>query len=257
MQYHDTFDTQTVKMILDEKFAELEAKGKELKIFKDWVILRIQSEVSWSRLHNKIQNYKPERSDAPSDDGSRNIRIGADKVFRDCMKSMTKFFDLVDGWVYKVEEDQEAEESDSAGLIFFEGDCRSIPEWSVAKGLPVATLRQRLARGWTIKDALTEPLMRKNARWRKLYDVVPDTWITKENLKALHEQAFSESELLKFGKQRINSEEKYNSWKNQRKGVSKDRLLARGASFVFNNDLSLLRSRNLIEEDDQGRVRRA
>lgn len=42
----------------------------------------------------------------------------------------------------------------------FESRVMKIREWASERGLPLATLRQRIDKGWTVRDALLTPLRR-------------------------------------------------------------------------------------------------
>lgn len=43
-------------------------------------------------------------------------------------------------------------------LISFAGITRCLSEWSEISGLKITTIRERINRGWSIEDALTEPV---------------------------------------------------------------------------------------------------
>lgn len=50
--------------------------------------------------------------------------------------------------------------------VFHRGETMSISAWSRKLGIPVATLQWRLSYGWSVKRALTEPVMRGGQRQR-------------------------------------------------------------------------------------------
>ncbi|WP_313193697.1 hypothetical protein [Shinella zoogloeoides] len=50
--------------------------------------------------------------------------------------------------------------------VFYRGETMSISAWARKLGIPVATLQWRLSYGWSVKRALSEPVMPPNARRR-------------------------------------------------------------------------------------------
>lgn len=50
--------------------------------------------------------------------------------------------------------------------VFFQGETMSISAWARKLGMSPATLQFRLSQGWSVKRALTEPVMRKGQRQR-------------------------------------------------------------------------------------------
>jgi len=77
----------------------------------------------------------------------------------------------------------------STKLITFDGETKSIQEWATEKGINYGTLHDRLYRGWSIEDALSQPTNPKSnlitwngetkpaSAWARTYGITVSTFL--------------------------------------------------------------------------------
>jgi hypothetical protein len=94
-------DSDIVKAIIDE---ELLIEGK---VSKFYVVEEIKNRIHTTHLLNKCLSNGEDRSDSASSDGIKNINIGANKIFRDSIRSLKNHFHLrEDGYIFSKQSDK-------------------------------------------------------------------------------------------------------------------------------------------------------
>lgn len=155
-------DISVVKSIIEEKIAQ------QMRVSKYYVLEEIKIRIDLTRLHSKILTYDRDRSDGETNNGERNISLGANKVFRDAKRGLKKYFDFhEDGWITAIIKKKPEVRLRRGELLTYGDKSKTMIEWSEHLGIKYNTLLRRIQLGWKIEDVFEIPVAKKNLKINK------------------------------------------------------------------------------------------
>jgi hypothetical protein len=226
-------DCSVVKKIIEE---ELNEAGF---VSKYYVIEEIKNRIHPTRIFNKVLTNPSNRSDSATNSGVENIRLGADKIFRDSIRSLKKYFIMDDSGIIKTNEKKSFIKSYKE-LYEYNGQERTLRDWADLTGINRNTLYRRIKNGLSLKEAIS-----KTTLANKLLLIIPDVWISRCQLKDNFCEIVDEETA-------INQCERRDKVESKRKRVRiKDHeiKIKKGKASLFTVNLAILNKKQLIEKD--------
>lgn len=147
---------QIVKKIIDDVIND---RGF---VYKTYVLEMIKNRIDPQHLLNATlglqKNTGGLEHKKSTGDGIENMRIGAQKVFKDSMRWLKAYY-VSDGEMIvraELESNSRASESEKE-LLLYKGKLWSMKELADEAGINLYAFRLRIRRGWSVERAMTQP----------------------------------------------------------------------------------------------------
>lgn len=220
------------------------------RVSKYFVIEEIRNKVNLIELFNKALTNKVGRSDSVTDDGIKNTLIGAQKFYREGMRSLREsYVEDEEGWISKRIEQDPPSSRKNIKLHEYRDELLTLPEIAKREDVKYETLRSRVIKNkWSIENAVSQPLIKQNNS-EIILSLIPDnSSIEREKLLNDFSEYIDEIRAISSYKIRQDSIKKtYDHDLIDQIKIGKERIFTIALSYLKRNNVIQVVKKNKIK----------
>ena len=141
-------------------------------------------------------------------------------------------------------------------LINFNGQTKTLLEWSKDfPEIPIDTIKVRLVRGWTVENAFTRPVRKKDVANPLLHVILEHVWTSDDDVKKLYFSSLDRQSLIDLYKSKRDAQKKYKMKKTIGKtswiyrDCTDDEMAERGCGILYKKNINYLIKKGFVERD--------